>query len=330
MAKLNLSVAIGDYDRNRAIIDGRVQIDGVDPTIMTLVPEEIFFRAFRQAQFDVCELSLSSFTVKVSQGDCPYVAIPAFLSRAFRHTSVYIRNDRGITKPEDLKGKRIGTPEFQLTACVWARAILEEDYGVTGADINWVRGGIEQPGRAEKISLQLPPEIKIESAPADKSLNQMLVDGELDGFIGPRAPSSFERGHPNVVRLWPDPIAIGSDFWRRTHVFPIMHVLGLRKTIAEQHPWLPAALLKAFNESKAAAMEHLIDTSATKVTLPFVEEQLDAARALMGDDFWPYGVEKSRPTLEYFFRHHHHQGLSSRLMTPEEIFHPGTLETYRI
>ena len=157
MAKLNLSVAVGPYDRTRALIDGTVQIDGVKPACMTLSPEEIFFRAFRQAEFDICELSLSSFTVKTAQGNCPYVGVPAFVSRAFRHTSIYVRTDR-IKKPADLKGKKVGLPEYQLTANVWARAILQDDHGVKPSDIQWVRGGIEDADRPEKISIKLPPD----------------------------------------------------------------------------------------------------------------------------------------------------------------------------
>ncbi len=330
MTNLRLSIAIGDYDRNRPLIDGAVQIDGVDPVFMKLVPEEIFFRAFRHAEFDVCEASLSSFTVKTAQGTNPYVGVPAFLSRAFRHTGIFIRNDRGIARPEDLKGKRIGCPEYQLTACVWIRAMLEDDYGVKPSDVTWVRGGIEQPGRAEKISVELPGYIRVEQAPADRSLNQMLVDGEIDAFIGPRAPSSFDAGHPKVARLFPEPAASASAYYQRTKIFPIMHVLGVRQTIVEQQPWLPAALLKAFEQSKAVALAKLGDTSATKVTLPFVDEQLQAARELMGSDFWSYGVAPNRHVLDAFLKAHHRQGLSSRQLKVEELFHSSTLEAFKI
>src|SRR5512138_1868870 len=170
MAKLNLSIAVGPYDRTRALIDGTVQIDGVKPACMTLSPEEIFFRAFRQAEFDICELSLSSFTVKTAQGNCPYVGVPAFVSRAFRHTSIYVRTDR-IKKPADLKGKRVGLPEYQLTACVWARAILEDDHGVKPSDMIWVRGGIEHAGRPEKITIKLPPGVHMEDAPEGTTIS---------------------------------------------------------------------------------------------------------------------------------------------------------------
>jgi 4,5-dihydroxyphthalate decarboxylase len=296
---------------------------------MALDPEEIFFRAFRRAEFDICELSLSSFTVKTAQGDCPYVGVPAFVSRAFRHTSIYVRTDR-IKKPADLKGKKVGVPEYQLTANVWARAILQDDHGVKPSDIHWIRGGLEEAGRLEKIAITLPKDVRLENAPEGRTLSAMLEAGEIDAFIGPRVPSCFTRGHPQVGWLFPDPVAAAKDYYKRTGIFPIMHIVGVRRTLADAHPWLPAAVLKAFEQSKAIALEKLADTSSTKVTLPFVEERLMEARALMGEDFWSYGVAGNRKTLETFLTHHHAQGLSSRLVKVEELFHPGTLEAYKL
>jgi 4,5-dihydroxyphthalate decarboxylase len=274
----------------RALLDGRVQIDGVDPVYMTLVPEEMFFRAMRTQDFDVSELSLSSYAVATARGDCPYIAVPVFLSRAFRHTAIYVRKDR-VKRPEDLKGRRVGLPEYQLSANVWARAILHDDHGVAPQDVRWVRGGIETPGRPEKIPLALPPGVSIENAPAGVTISEMLDRGEIDGF---------------------------------------MHVVGVRKTLAARHPWLPVAVFKAFSQAKALALEALSDTSATKVTLPFVEEQLKAARETLGEDFWSYGVPANRTTLDTFLRHHHAQGLSVRRLSVDEMFHPSTYETYAI
>ncbi len=329
MNKLQLSIAMGDYDRTRALLDGSVQIDGVAPVCLTLSPEETFFRAFRGQEFDISELSFSSYLVKASQGSSPYIAVPVFLSRAFRHTSIWVRKDR-IKRPEDLKGKRVGVPEYQLTANVWARAVLQDDFGVSPADITWVRGGIDTPGRPEKITLQLPPNVHLENAPEGLTISDMLDCGDLDGFIAPRPPSGAALHNPQVGWLFDDPTAVAKDYYRRTGIFPIMHVVGIRKTLAEQHPWLPGAVLKAFTQAKAAALDKLADTSATKVTLPFVEEQLKAARDAMGDDYWAYGVQSSRKTLEAFVRHHHAQGLSQRLMAVDEIFHPATYESYSI
>jgi 4,5-dihydroxyphthalate decarboxylase len=330
MGKLQLSIAMGDYDRTRALFDGRVQIDGVDPVYMLLSPEEMFFRSMRSMDFDITELSLSSYLVKHSSGECPYIAVPVFLSRAFRHTSIYVRKDR-IKRPEDLKGRRVGLPEYQLTANVWARSILQDDHGVKPSDVTWVRGGIDTPGRSEKIKLQLPADVRVESAPEGTTISQLLDRGEIDGFIAPRPPTrSVLLANPNIGWLFDDPTAVAKDYYRRTGVFPIMHVAAIRKELAERHPWLPVAVLKAFTQAKAAALEQLADTSATKVTLPFVEEQLKAARETMGDDYWAYGVEPARRTLETFVRHHHAQGLSSRLVAVEELFHPATYETYAI
>jgi len=329
MSKLRLSVAIGDYDRMRPLVDGAVQIDAVDPQFMLLDPEEIFFRAFRQADFDITELSMSSYSVKTAAGTSPYIAVPVFPSRAFRHTSIYVRTDR-IKSPADLKGKRVGVPEYQLTANVWVRLFLEEDYGVRPSDVTWVRGGYEQPGRVEKISLSLPADVRLESVPEGATISGMLASGELDAVIGPRAPSCFRARHPNVGYLFADPQREAADWYRRTQIFPIMHLLGIRRSLAEAHPWLPYAVVKAFEQSKQVALAKLGDTSATKVTLPFVEEQLEAARALMGDDFWSYGLEPNRHVLDRFLRQHHAEGLSSRLLSAEELFHPAALEAHRI
>jgi len=158
----------------------------------------------------------------------------------------------------------------------------------------------------------------------------MLAEGSLDAVIGPRAPSCFDRGHPDIRWLFDDPFAAASQWFRKTRLFPIMHLLGIRRPLVEQHPFLAAAVAKAFEQSKALALARLSDTAASKVTLPFVDEQLHAARALMGDDFWPYGVAANRHVLQYFLRHHHTQGISRRELSPEELFHPSTLETYRV
>jgi 4,5-dihydroxyphthalate decarboxylase len=329
MSKLNLSVAIGNYDRVRALFDGSVQIDGVDPVFMMLPPEEIFFRAFRTADFDICELSMSSFTVKTAEHNCPYVGVPAFVSRAFRHNSIYVRTDR-IKTPADLKGKRIGLPEYQLTACVWARIILEDDHGIKPSDVIWVRGGIDDPSRPEKITVKLPPGVRLENAPAGRTISELLESGEIDAFIAPRAPSLAGKRNPNIGWLFPDPIAAGRDYYKRTGIFPIMHITGIRRALVEQHPWLPAAVLKAFEQAKSKGLEELADTSTSKCTLPFVEEQLKAARELMGYDFWSYGLAPNRKVLETFLRHHHAQGLSARQVTPEEMFHPSTHESFTI
>ena len=328
MPKLKLSVAVGSYDRVRPLMDGAVQIDGVDPIFMNLPPEEIFFRAFRSMDFDICELSLSSFTVKIAERNCPYVGVPAFVSRAFRHNSIYVRRDR-IKSPADLKGSRVGLPEYQLTACVWARIILEDEHGIKPSDIVWVRGGIEHPGRPEKIAIKLPADVRMEDAPQGATISALLERGEIDAFIAPRVPSLMGK-NAAIGWLFPDPIAAGKEYFKRTGIFPIMHLTGIRRELVEAHAWLPAAVFKAFERAKAKCVATLEDTAASQVTLPFVEEQLRATRELMGDDFWSYGLLSNRKVLEAFLRHHHAQGLSSRLVLPEELFHPSTHESFAI
>ena len=324
---LDLSCAVGNYDRTRPLIDGDVRIDGVNPIFLTLEPEEIFFRALRHAEFDVCELSMSSTVVHASNDTGEYVGIPVFLSRAFRHTALYIRTDRGISSPGDLKGCRIGLPEYQLTACVWVRAMLEDEFGVKPSDVTWVRGGIEEPGRPEKVAFDLPADVVLEDAPADATLSAMLEAGEIDAILAPRTPSCYERRAPNVGRLFPDSMAAGITSFERTGIFPIMHLLGLRRSLAEKYPFLPASLLKAFTQAKDIAVQQLYDNSAARVTLPFLEEISLSMSDRFGGDFWPYGIEPNRHVLETFLQHHHAQGLSSRLVAIEDVFHPSTLET---
>ncbi|MBX9590828.1 MAG: ABC transporter substrate-binding protein [Hyphomonadaceae bacterium] len=330
MSKLELSIAVGDYDRLRPLIDGTVAIDGVTPVFMTLDPEEIFFRAFQHAEFDIAELSLSSFIVRAARGDNPYVGIPVFPSRAFRHSGIYIRTDRSIRAPGDLKGRKVGLAEYQLTANVWIRAFLQDDFGVDPVSIRWVRGGVEEPGRIEKLPITLPPGVSLTEAPPGRSLSELLLAGEIDALIGPRTPSVMIAANPHIGWLFPDPRSAAIDNYRRTGNFPIMHLIGVRKTLAEQHAWLPAAVLKAFDKAKAVAVTKLTDTSASKVMLPFVDQQLQEARNLLGRDFWPYGLSPNRSCLDYFLQQHHKQGLSHRLVAAAELFHPATLDVARI
>ena len=328
MSDLNLSIATGDYDRTRPIFDGRVKIDGVKPTVLLQSPEEMFFNAVRHQTCDITELSFSSYCMSLTWENPPYIAIPVFLSRAFRHTSIYIRSDAGITKPEDLKGRRIGIAEYQLTVNVWVRAILDE-YGVAPNDIQWVRGGMDASGRPEKLKFNPPEGLSIENAPEGSTLNQMLVRGDIDGFVGPRWPSSFAQKNSNVLRLFADSQATAEAWYEKTKIFPIMHVLCVRQELANEHPWLAGALLKAFSEAKRIATDALADTSATKVTMSFVEDNLLRTQN-MSSDLWSYGVKGNEHTLDAFLTAHHKQGLSPYRLSIESLFHPLTYESYSI
>ncbi|MDX3907082.1 MAG: ABC transporter substrate-binding protein [Pigmentiphaga sp.] len=325
MSKLQLSLGCCDYDRTRALFDGRVAIEGCDVVPLALHPEEIFHRAFNGHEFDVCELSLSSHTVMTARGQTDYVAIPAFVSRVFRHSGIYIRTDRGIDRPEALRGKKIGVPEYQITANVWIRGMLQDDYGVKVNEVHWRRGGVEQPGREERAPLQLPPDIDLQQIPNTETLSSLLESGELDAVFSAKAPSCFTRGAPNVGLLFPKFKDVERSYFERTRIFPIMHVVGIRRSLVEKHPWLPVSVFKAFVEAKRLAMEELAQIGHLYASLPWGVAEYHESRALMGDDFWSYGLDANRHVLETFTRYHHEQGLSPRQVAPEELFHPTVL-----
>lgn len=328
--RLRISLACGDYDRTRPILDGRIAIEGCDLAALPLTPEESFFRAFRHQAFDVAELSLSTYVMTTARGTCPYVAVPAFVSRSFRHSAIYVRRDRGIARPEDLKGKRIGVPEYQVTAAVWARAILAREHGVSPEDMQWIAGGVEEPGRPDKVEMALPRGVSLSRAPEGRWLSEMLAAGDIDALMCPRAPSCFEAGHAQVTRLFEDPAAAAAAWFARRRIFPIMHVVGIRRSLAEAHPWLPQSVYKAFLAARDQALERLRDTTALAVSLPFLVEEGERTRALMGDDFWPYGVAPNQPTLDTFLDEHHAQSLSHRRLCPEELFHASAIERFMV
>lgn len=330
MTPLALSVACRASDRTRALFDGSIAIEGCAATFVDLDPEEAFFRAFRHAEFDVSELSLSSTMMAIDRGTCPYVPIPAFVSRVFRHSAIYIRTDRGIAAPGDLKGRLVGIPEYQVTAAVWVRGILEDEYGVKPSDLRWRSGGMEEPGRHEKLRFTPPAGVEIEPIAPGRTLAAMLAAGEIDALVAPRPPSCFRDGAPGVGRLFADFRSVERAWFARTGIFPIMHVIGVRKTLVERHPWLPASVYKAFLRAKQACIPKLFDLNALHVSLPWVAAEAEATRAAMGADFWPYGVDASRATLDAVARYSHAQGLTSRVLAPQDIFAASTIETVKI
>ncbi len=330
MSKLKITVSTWDYDRVRPIMDGRVKIEGCEVNYIPMPVEELFHRAYFHQEFDVAELGFSPFLISLSRGTPPYVAVPAFLSRLFRHNAVYIRNDRGINSPEDLRGKRIGVPEFQMSAVMWVRGMWKDDHGLNIDEINWVQGGLEQYGREDKFPLNLPDGFPLEGAPEGKSLAELLAEGELDAVMTARAPSCFINGHPNVVRLYEDFRAAEKEYYSRTKIFPIMHALGIRNDLAEEHPWLPASVFKAFVEAKRIADAELREVAALKITLPWLRAELESTIEVMGEDFWPYGVEANRHTLETMARYSFVQGLAVKQLTVEEMFAESTLSETKV
>jgi 4,5-dihydroxyphthalate decarboxylase len=330
MTDVPITIACGNYDRTKAIKDGQVKVDGCAVTYLPLYPEEIFFRVFRYQEFDVSEISFSSYMRTVAAGTSAYIGIPAFVSRIFRHSGIYIRNGAGISKPEDLRGKRIGLPEYQITAVVWMRGMMQHEYGVKPEEIHWRSGGQEQAGRGERTHLKPIPGLDLQAIPEDKTLVGMLRDGELDALFTARAPSSFLAGEPHIARLFPDTRVAEKAYYKKTGLFPIMHLVGIRKTLVEKYPWLPTSVYKAFLEAKALAMIDLRDVNALMVTLPWLEAETNETSAVMGDDFWKYGIEENMAQIEALTQYSYEQGLVDRKLTAKDLFHPSTFEISKI
>jgi 4,5-dihydroxyphthalate decarboxylase len=323
-------LACWNYDRTRALADGSVQPEGIDLNYLDLPVEETFFRMLRYREFEVAELSLSSYTVSMFREPRPFVAIPIFPSRFFRHSCIYINANAGIRSPKDLIGKRIGTPEYQMTAPVWIRGILSEHYGVPVDSVTYYTGGEEEPGRSEKIKLDLPPNIKVRPIGETQTLATMLASGKIDALHTARMPSTFNMKGGPVQRLFPNYREVEQEYYRETGIFPMMHTVAIRREIYEQNRWIAQSLYKAFVEAQRRTYEDLYVTAALKAMLPWLTSHVEETRALMGDDFWSYGFEPNRAALATFLRYHHEQGLSKRLLEPEEPFAPEAMESSKI
>jgi 4,5-dihydroxyphthalate decarboxylase len=330
MGKLRLSMACSNYDRTRALFDGRVSVDGIELTCLDLPIEEIFFRMLRHHEFDVAEISLSSYVLSLFGENPRLIAIPVFPSRFFRHSCIFINRDSGIREPRDLAGRRVGVPEFQMTAGVWIRGILSDDFKVPVASVTYFRGGEEEPGRPEKIAVNLPPEIRVESIPPTKTLSAMLESGEIDALYTARTPSTFDTGSGKVRRLFDNYQAVERDYFSRTKIFPIMHAIVIRRDVYETSRWVAQSLYKAFVQAQRIAYGELYDSAALHTMLPWLVRHAEETRALMGADFWPYGLERNAHTLETFLRYSHEQGLAKRRLNPAELFAPESLESFKI
>lgn len=330
MSKLRLTLACWSYDRVAALASGEIQPAGIDLICLDQPVEETFFRMVRHREFDVAEMSLSSYCVSLMKDDPEFIAIPVFPSRMFRHSGIYISTRSGIREPRDLIGKRIGKPEFQLTAFVWLRGILEEQYGVDAASPSYFTGGEEESGRLEKLTLNLPPRFRVERIGPTQTLSHMLADGELDAVFATRMPSTFHSRPNDVRRLFDDYVSVEKEYHRKTGIFPIMHTVVIRRDIYRQNPWVAVSLYKAFSAAKDLVYRDLYELAALKTMLPWQVAHVAETRKLLGDDWWPYGLEPNQRVLETFLRYHHAQGLSHRLLTTRELFAPETLEAFKI
>ncbi|HZR60794.1 MAG TPA: PhnD/SsuA/transferrin family substrate-binding protein [Xanthobacteraceae bacterium] len=313
MNKLKLTLACGRYDRTQPLIDGRVEVEGVDLTFLPLRPGETFWRMLNHGEFDVSEMSLSSYTILRSEGDTRFIAIPIFPSRVFRQSAVYLRADSKIAAPADLKGKRVGVADYQMTAAVWTRGFLSDDYGVKPEDIHWVIG---RPVR----TIKPPSNITCEFMRQDTTLEAMLERGEIDALVSVMIPPTLGS---SVRRLFAEPRKVERDYYQRTGIFPIMHTFVLKTALYEANPWLAISFYRAFTRARDIAYYWMYDTDALTVGLPWVIDELETTRKIFGPQVWDYSIEGSRPTLEALVRHLDEQKLSRRPMKVEELFVPN-------
>ncbi len=314
--KLPLTLAINPYDHARDL-----QPQGIELTVLELSVEEIFFRFARFREWDSSEMSFGKVVSLMSAETPDIICIPVFPSRVFRHSAIYIGKDSALKKPKDLEGKRVGVPEWAQTAGIYVRGMLQHEYGVDLRKISWFQAGVRQPGRIEKVELRLPDGITIKKVP-DKSLVNMLAQGELDAVISARAVDG--------ARLFEDPRRAELEYFRKTRIFPIMHVIALRRPVYERDRWIAMNLIKAFEEAKRRSVERLADVGVAHVPLPWIADHARHAREAMGGDFWPYGIEPNRATLEAFVQYAYEQGVCTRQLTIEEMFAPETRESFKI
>ncbi len=327
---LTLSFASWDHDRVGALHDGRVMVPGVALDCTIAPTSQLFPLAVGEAPYDVTEMSMSSHILQVSRGEGAYVAVPAFVSRAFRHSGFFVRADAGIDTPADFAGRRIGVPEYQMTAALWMRGILKDDYGVSVESISWRTGALDQGTRRERLALNLPEGMEVLPIPKGRTLQDLLLNGEIDGLLAPTQPLAFREGHPRIIRLFPEFEATERDYHARTGFFPIMHVIGLRRSLADEYPWLPRALYRGFVRARDLAMERLHEVwlaSSNRLSLPWLGSAMERTVSAMGRNYWSYGYSANQDELASVCRYSTEQHLAVRPVAPEELFHHSLLET---
>jgi 4,5-dihydroxyphthalate decarboxylase len=326
---VKLTIATTDYDHFRDFRLGLVRAEGIDPTWLTLGHHEIFSRFTFNREWDVSELSFAKFSAQVTRADSDIIGIPVFASRLFRFASFYVNKKAGIKTAADLKGKRIGVPEWAHTAALWMRGWLMHEGGVPLSDIEWVQAGTNEAGRIEKVEVTLPKGVMLRREP-EKTLSGMIAWGELDCVIIARPPDCFRQGHPDVVRLFTDFEDIERRYYQETRVYPVMHVVALRKALLADNPWIARNLLNAFEESKRRSLERLLDPAVSRYPVPWLTNYVRRTAEAFGGDPFPYGIEPNRQTLELFLRYCHEQGIADRLAAPEDIFPSGIMASVRV
>lgn len=321
MSLLQVSYAGHLSDRVQDLYFGRTKVKGIELNYIPLSPLEAF-RRISKGEFDTGEMSLSSYIIHRARGDERFIAIPVFPSRAFRHRAIYINRHSGVREPRDLIGRKVGVPEYQMTAAVWVRGLLLHEYGVEAKNLQWVTGGLREPGRSPLVNVHVP---NVEIAPVrDRCLDDLLVSGEIDAIVAPQSPPSFDANHPDIGRLFPNYRDVESAYYEKTRLFPIMHTVVLQNSFYERFPWAAANLFHAFNEAKENCLRNLEAAEPLPVSLPWIDVEVDATRALFGKDIWPYGIEENREVIETACRYVEEQGLSRRVRIDELFaFNPG-------
>ena len=328
MSKLPLSIAMSNYEHVADVMNGRIPAEGIDLRAMELPVEEIFFRMLNFLEWDISEFSMAKYVSLTASNQAPFWAIPVFPSRVFRQSAFYINTKSGIKEPVDLAGRRIGIPEWAQTAGVYARSYLQHQCGMQLKDIHWVQAGVNDAGRTEKVTLSLPSGVDIESVPG-RSLNELLLAGEIDGMISAREPAAMIQRDPRIARLWPDYRTIEESYYKDTGIFPIMHAVVIKKQTFEQHPWIAMNLFKAFDEAKNRSLQRLSSLVNSRVAIPWSHLALERTRNLFGEDIWPYGIEPNRRALEAFTQFCFEQGITDRQVPLSDLFPPQLTRTYK-
>ncbi len=329
MNKLALTAATPDYDHVRDLALGRVTPEGIDLTFLTFPVEEIFYRFIVYKEWDISEISMAKYVSLIAQGDKSFWALPVFPSRVFRHSSLYVRRNGPIKEITDLAGRRVGIPEWAQTAAVYSRGFLVHQYGLKLSSIDWIQAGVNQPGRVEKVDLKLPKGVKITSMP-EKSLNGMLLSGEIDAVLAARPPDAFLAGDRKIHRFFENYQEVETDYYKKTGIFPIMHAVAVRREVLDKNPWVARNLFYAFDEARRRSIARVVDGTVSLVPIPWGNEYAHRGMELMGEDYFPYGIEPNRKTLEAFLGYAHEQGVCKNLLTIEELFPKSLYTTHRV
>jgi len=329
MSHLHLTLACEDYDRTRRLKDGIIKPEGIELNYLVMSVEEIFWRMMKYEEFDVSELSMGAFLTAAARGHRPFIAIPVFPSRTFRHRCLFVNSGAGIERPQDLRGKRMGVPEYSMTAAVWLRGLFQHEYSIAPEEIHWIQAGEENPGRKDRIDFEMPAGVRLDSI-GDRTLNQMIDSGEIDAMMSPRMPTCFLEGSPRVRRLFANYKQAEMNYFRKTGLFPIMHVIVIKRSLYDEAPWVAHTLSKAFCDEKDLCMRELYDTNILRVSLPWTSAEYEETRDLMTADYWPYGLEPNRMNLETLHGYLYEQGLIQQKLNLDDLFARETLEAFKI